>query len=170
MPPTTWIRPSLGHALRRLLRGLSPAALTAILFVGSVAADDTLTAEQAADVDYLIHTLISPCCWTTSVAEHGSGQAPVVEADVTERVKRGESRDEIIDAYLAQYGERILVEPRRQGFNRIAYIVPWVAVGLGLLIIWRISRRGGHRGEPAAAGGVPPLSDRVRDELAQLDD
>lgn len=133
-----------------------------------------LTAEQEALVDDLTHSLVAPCCWTASVAEHGSGQAPVLEAQIRRMVHDGMTREAIIDHYLAEYGERILVEPRRRGFNVLAYWMPWIAGLCGALgIVYFVKRR--RPAETHAAPSVPatesdPYRRRVREELLRLDD
>ena len=52
-------------------------------------------------------------------------------------VAAGKSREEILDYFVAQYGERILATPRPRGFNRLVYILPGVVLifGAGLLYI-----------------------------------
>lgn len=147
-------------------------ALVVLLPVSTLAAPGAgLTPAQEADHDYLIHRLMAPCCWTSSVAEHGSGQAPVVEAEIREMLLEGRSRQEIEDHYIAKFGERILVEPKARGFNVLAYVTPWLLLLVGLGIIVRFATRG--RGEPEATPAETPPSDpyvaRVRDELRRLD-
>jgi cytochrome c-type biogenesis protein CcmH/NrfF len=132
---------------------------------------DPLTPAQEADVDYLTHRLIAPCCWTASVAEHGSGQAPVVEAEVRNMVASGMSRQAIEDHYVAEFGQRILVEPRARGFNHLAYWMPWIAVLVGLGLIFRFTRKGSRDAEddPTPETPADPYVARVREELRRLD-
>ena len=50
-------------------------------------------------------------------------------------VAEGKSRDEILNHYVAQYGERILAAPRAKGFNILAYVLPWAALIFGVWIL-----------------------------------
>ncbi len=67
--------------------------------------------------------------------------------------------DQQIKAYFAQqYGDRVLAEPPRTGLNWLVYILPWVAIAGGVVLVWRVlvSMRGRHgklvsEGEDSAA-------------------
>ncbi len=107
--------------------------------------------------------LISPCCWTTTVATHGSGAAPRIQAEVRGMVSRGMSEREILDHYVAQFGERILAKPKKRGFNLAAYWVPYLAILAGAAVIVGIFRqrrrvRGSGSGprEAIVGDGAPP--------------
>jgi cytochrome c-type biogenesis protein CcmH len=54
-----------------------------------------------------------------------------MRAEVQAMVTQGKGRDEILDYYVAQYGERILATPRAKGINVLAYIAPWALLVLG---------------------------------------
>jgi len=181
--------PSFASLARRRGAALGLALATVLAASVALAAPapeeaPVLTAEQEALVDDLTHALVAPCCWTASVAEHGSGQAPVVEAEVRQMVAADSTRDAILAYYIDKYGERILVEPRRRGFNRLAYWTPWTALVAGALgIVWFVrKRRPGGRStreetrEQVTKPSAPaaPVGDehrrRVREELLRLDD
>ncbi len=75
--------------------------------------------------------LIAPCCWSAPVSQHFSEVSDQIRAEIREMVAAGKSREEIMDHYVAQYGERILATPRPSGFNILVYILPWVALITG---------------------------------------
>jgi cytochrome c-type biogenesis protein CcmH len=79
--------------------------------------------------------LIAPCCWTQPISEHDSAVAQEMRDQVRVMVGRGMSREAILDYFVAQYGERILAAPRPEGFNRLVYILPWVALLAGAAIV-----------------------------------
>ncbi len=97
------------------------------------AADNNMD-EIARDIE---DNLIAPCCWSTPVSQHYSPAADEIRREVRAMLAEGKSRDEILSHYVAQYGERILAAPRAEGFNILAYVLPWAALvlGAGLLII-----------------------------------
>ena len=155
--------------MRRTVLGLLFAIL---LGIGTGGGATELTPEQEQLVDELTHQLMAPCCWTASVAEHGSGQAPVLEAEIRDAVAAGQTGPEILDFYVAKFGERILVEPRRSGFNVLAYWIPWVALVLGLLLIVSFVRKRRHvpvTAGAAASPSVDPYRRRVQEELERLE-
>lgn len=56
-------------------------------------------------------------------------------------VAAGMSREAILDHFVALYGERVLAAPRPEGFNRLAYILPWAALGVGGGILFLLLRK-----------------------------
>lgn len=55
---------------------------------------------------------IAPCCWSQSVAMHDSPVAREMREEIVEFVSEGKTEEEIVDFYVARYGERILRVPR----------------------------------------------------------
>jgi cytochrome c-type biogenesis protein CcmH/NrfF len=121
-----------------------------------------LRPEQEAQARKIFDELISPCCWTTTVATHGSGAAPRIQAEVRGMIAQGKSHQQILDFYVAQYGERILAKPKKSGFNLTAYWVPYLAIlaGIALTVLLVRKRRFvvGRAGSPAAAAPPDPSS------------
>jgi cytochrome c-type biogenesis protein CcmH len=110
-------------------------AILGMLWVAAaLGADNAQIDKKAREID---DNLIAPCCWTQPVSEHYSEVAEKIRKEVRAMVAAGSSRDEILDHFVAQYGERILAAPRATGFNGLVYILPWLALVLGawLLII-----------------------------------
>jgi cytochrome c-type biogenesis protein CcmH/NrfF len=70
-----------------------------------------LTLRQSAEVKRVEESLLAPCCYSQSVAQHMSAEAEQMRHEVTEMVASGRSETEIIDHYKALYGERILIVP-----------------------------------------------------------
>lgn len=54
----------------------------------------------------------------------------------------GKTADQIVDAFVAEYGERALMAPPARGFNLAAYLVPSLLILLlGAVLGWAIRRR-----------------------------
>ena len=68
----------------------------------------------------------------------------------------GRGRDEILDFYVAEYGERILSMPRAQGFNLTAYVLPGLFLLLGAWITVVLIRKW-HRPKQLAVPEKPHL-------------
>jgi cytochrome c-type biogenesis protein CcmH len=61
------------------------------------------------------------------------------------KLNAGESDRQIIDYFVAQYGQRVLAQPPARGFNLLVWIIPVVFLALaaaGLIIILRRWSRG----------------------------
>jgi len=117
--------------------------------------------------------LIAPCCYSQQVSVHQSGAADDVRKDVRLRLAAGETRQQILDAYVAQYGKRILAEPPAEGFDLALYVLPpLLLIGSAALVI-ALVRRFSHRPAIQAAAAQPlasPTYDaRLDDELRDLD-
>lgn len=88
---------------------------------------------------------MAPCCWSENLAMHRSEVAAEMRAEIGRRVREGQSDREILDAFIARYGQRILVVPE----GKLGDILLWAPPVLFLLalvfvvrlvIVWR--RRG----------------------------
>jgi len=79
--------------------------------------------------------IIAPCCFKYPVAYHISGASTNVKLRIRELLEEGKSEEEIIDEYVAEYGERILSAPRAEGFGLAAYLLPVIAILLATTVI-----------------------------------
>jgi cytochrome c-type biogenesis protein CcmH len=120
--------------------------------------------------------LIAPCCFSQQVSVHQSPAADEVRADVRVRLAAGQTRREILDAYVARYGKRILAEPPAEGFDLTLYLVPIFTLllsGAALgFVVRRFARRKPQRTGTADATAPPADVDaetRLDDELRDLD-
>jgi cytochrome c-type biogenesis protein CcmH len=57
---------------------------------------------------------------------------------IREKLAAGWTEEEIDAYFAAQYGDRVLAQPPRQGFNWLAYLVPLVLMLLGAAVVGRI--------------------------------
>ena len=107
-------------------------------------------------------------CQNLSVADSPSEMASQMRAIIRERLAAGESPAEVQRYFVERYGEWILLSPPRRGFNLLVWLVPLVAVVVGLAVtvalVWRWThRRRGVRTAPVALD--PAMSERIRREL-----
>ena len=92
-----------------------------------------------------------------------------------EYVGRGMSRDEVLAAFAADYGtQAVLARPIDKGFNRLAWLVPYLAGVSSALVALVVARRWSRReaapdARQASAGDDPELRNRLDDELRDLD-
>jgi cytochrome c-type biogenesis protein CcmF len=94
-------------------------------------------------------------------------------ARIKQLVDEGKDHDTILAAFVKEYGQHVRDVPENTGFNRLAWLLPYLLAGAGLVVIILNARRWSHA--PAAiAGGVPApldpaLDARLDDELRDLD-
>ncbi|MBI2615279.1 MAG: cytochrome c-type biogenesis protein CcmH [Gemmatimonadetes bacterium] len=108
--------------------------------------------------------------------------SPAMHRRVVELVEQKKSAQEILDAFVAQYGESVLMAPPRAGFNLAGYLVPGILItlvgGALAVVIVRQTRaravtaaaKGGRGGPDGPAGlGEPDLSSTLPpDEQARI--
>jgi cytochrome c-type biogenesis protein CcmH len=149
----------------------------ALVIVGCLALAAPATAsEQRPTLAELERELVCPTCKTTLEMSN----APVADrmrAFIRQRIAAGDTKSEIKDKLVAQFGEGVLAAPPARGFNLLAWLVPIAggliaAVAVALLAVrWSRSR--------AAPAGVssrdgrrpldPELERRVDEELARFE-
>jgi cytochrome c-type biogenesis protein CcmH/NrfF len=105
--------------------------------------------------------------------------ADEARANIREKLRAGETRDQIVAEYMADFGAEALAVPPNKGVLRIIWAVPIVAIGLGafglfrLLRRWRTASGGSPTSIPAseAARAAPhdAYDARLDDELNDLD-
>ena len=111
----------------------------------------------------------------------GIANGPQADAQrnfIRKLIAQGKTEQQIKDALVVQYGDRVLALPREEGFNLAVYLVPLAVVlaGLVLLVValprWRRRTRAAAAAGSAATPG-PSLSDedasRLDEDLARYD-
>jgi cytochrome c-type biogenesis protein CcmF len=108
---------------------------------------------------------------TKCTCGHAEDQRAVLRAQIDE----GKSDDDIISALRDLYGgQHFLRQPLDEGFNRLAWAVPYVIGGVAFVGIALVARRWSHQDRLASASGGsvpldPDMNDRLDDELRNLD-
>jgi cytochrome c-type biogenesis protein CcmH/NrfF len=124
----------------------------------------------------LQHELVCTCgCGHTNLAEcrkDPCATSHAMRGQLAALIDQGKSHDEIIVAFVEKYGsEEMLASPRNQGFNRLAWLLPWTvgggaAVAVGFVAV-RWSRK--HDAVPSELPAEAEADDRLDDELRNLD-
>jgi len=106
-------------------------------------------------------------CQNLSVADSPSEMASQMRAIIRERLAAGESPADVQRYFVDRYGEWILLSPPRRGFNLLVWLLPLVAVVVGLAVTAALVWRWSHRPRAARAMPVvdPAMSERIRREL-----
>jgi len=72
-------------------------------------------------------------------------------------VTRGDSDSLVQQAFVQKYGPTVLAAPTTTGFDRTAWIMPFVVLLLGFGLVVYIVRLWKNRPEPAIADGLRPV-------------
>jgi cytochrome c-type biogenesis protein CcmH len=76
-----------------------------------------------------------PVCEGESVADSPSGLATDMRALIRTRVAAGVPDQQILDEFVASYGDGILSEPPKRGISLGVWLGPTIGVGLGTLLL-----------------------------------
>jgi cytochrome c-type biogenesis protein CcmH len=146
-----------------------------------------LSNEQRDDLEHRIKcqcgcTLDVYTCRTTDFSCQVS---PAMHRDVLSLVEGGYTADEILAAFTETYGQKVLMAPRREGFNLAGYWMPFAALGTGGVVVAALIRRWGRRAAEvnaaaradlahvgangSAPSSAPWAGDATPDELARLE-
>jgi cytochrome c-type biogenesis protein CcmH/NrfF len=91
--------------------------------------------------------------------------------ELDQRVARNESDDLTLQAFVQEYGEKVLAAPRTHGFGLTAWVMPIVVVLVGLMVIWFVLDRWRKRAIAAPVAHVSPeLLARAQRETNREDD
>lgn len=92
--------------------------------------------------------------------------------ELTTALQRGDSDDLVLQAFVQKYGATVLAAPTTTGFNRVAWIMPFAALGAGIFAVVYVVRVWKSR-QPAlaasAASGPAPSAelDEYRERARQ---
>jgi len=128
----------------------------------------SLSTAQTAEIQKVEKRLLAPCCYTQSIAEHGSDIAVQMRGEVAEMVADGKSESEIVEHYRTIYGDRILIVP--DGITgKILFSLPVAITALSCFVFFvcfrKMLRSGRHERIPEVSQTRPALSDALKEKI-----
>jgi cytochrome c-type biogenesis protein CcmH len=100
--------------------------------------------------------------------------ATPMRAEVRERLQKGETIDQIVESFVQRMGPKVLSAPTTKGFDLTAWVMPFLALCLGIVVVgWIVVKM--VRPAPSAAGaagtgGPAPVDPRVEKELREFEE
>jgi cytochrome c-type biogenesis protein CcmH len=129
--------------------------------------------ERDPEVEAIGRELRCPVCQGMPIGESPSETAQAMMKRVRELHAEGKSHQEILDYFVARYGEWVLLRPEARGFRLVVWLMPPLGLLLGLAAIFAYVRRNkGKPAEPAVpavATTEDPYLKRVREGLEKGD-
>ncbi len=174
-------RPPVRPSAQDSLPGAGPAGKVA----DPASAGRPLDATTAADIDaayQAIEKQLKCSCgcgldiYTCRTTDFNCTYSPQLHRRVVALAQEGKTAQQIIDAFIAEYGQQVLLSPPKRGFNLVGYLLPSVVVLVAAALLFAVLKR---RTRAAAVRAVAPMSpghvdaspaelERLRRELERL--
>ena len=117
-----------------------------------------------------ISKIRSPFCPGLMLEICPTAQAEALRDSIQAMAETGLAADSVVELVVAQYGEEYRAYPKRSGAGLVAWIVPPLALVLGLGAVVLVLR---HLREPEGSGTGEELSDqeqeRIREAMAAME-
>lgn len=128
--------------MNRKLLLLLMIVVAASLFITAqrVKAQEPVPGPSDDEVLAVAKKLYCPVCPNTPLDVCETKACQDWRAQIKDQLASGWSEQQILDYFVAQYGERVLAEPQRKGFASFVWVLPVIATLLGLVIVWRVLR------------------------------
>jgi cytochrome c-type biogenesis protein CcmH len=146
------------------------AALAAALALAAPA----LASEAHPTLNELEGEVMCPICHTT-LDQSNSAAAQRIKAYIVRRIRAGDTKSQIEDRLVADFGPSILAQPPKKGFDLLAWLLPIGGLLVGAVAVgyaaWRWTRSREPEPALAAVGPLDPeLERRLDDELRRFDE
>ena len=97
----------------------------------------------------------------------GCPDSDMMRNELMAAVNRGDSDSLVQQAFVQKYGPTVLAAPTTTGFDRTAWIMPFVVLLAGCALLVYIVRSWRNRPAPALADGVTPVHGRELDQFRE---
>lgn len=150
---------------QRLLLAL--LAIVATLYTVSLVQAQNYPTDD--EVNAIAKKLYCPVCPNTPLDVCETQACADWRAQIRDQLADGWSEEQVRAYFVEQYGERVLAEPERSGFNSLIWILPVVAVALGLFVAVQVLRSWHRERETAAETAVSRAPDVPPETLAKIE-
>jgi cytochrome c-type biogenesis protein CcmH/NrfF len=137
-------------------------ALLALALPAGTSAQEPQT--SLADIE---DEVMCPVCGVTLELATEAPQAIQEREFIRERVAAGESKEEIKDALVAEFGPEVLAVPEAEGFDLAAWLVPGIAIAIAAVAILFALRRWRRDADQSGDGPAEPPAAALSDEDAE---
>ncbi|HEX5799870.1 MAG TPA: cytochrome c-type biogenesis protein [Gaiellaceae bacterium] len=143
--------------------------LLAACLLGLACAGTAAASEEHPTAAELESELVCPVCDSTLDTSNAE-IARRMKVRIRERIAAGATKSEIKAEFVEQFGERVLAEPPKRGFDLLAWVLPLVGGALALVAVATVARGWRRAGAAAEAQPTdvpldPGLERRLDDEL-----
>jgi cytochrome c-type biogenesis protein CcmH len=134
--------------------------------------------ERAKEVGGKVKCMCGSCSMTAAGCSHPggefSGPCPTAKGmlqQIDQHIAKGETNDQIMQAFVQEYGASVYAEPPKSGFSLVAWMMPTFYLVLGtLVVIFVISRWVKKNAVETSPGSAPtkPISPELLQRARKL--
>jgi len=143
----------------------------ALVFLCVLATPSLLLAEvqdeTALDIQVreIAKTLRCTVCQTENIWESGAPLAQQMRDVVRERLKRGQSPEDIQEYFLSRYGDYIMMKPPTHGVNWVLWLAPFILLFGGGILLYKEVIGWVRRTPSPPTDPPPPLDEQARQRI-----
>ena len=126
---------------RRGLAWLIVPAVALVVILVALWPGDNAAADPEARAYNLAVSLKCPICAGESLAGSQTDLAKDLRTRIDEEIAAGRTDEEIVDAFVAAYGEQILLDPPSTGWGVVLWAAPLGVLVVGLIAIVGLRRK-----------------------------
>jgi cytochrome c-type biogenesis protein CcmH/NrfF len=133
--------------------------------------------DNSTRIERLGHRMMCACGCNQILLEcnHvGCTYSSTMRDELVSAVNAGNGDGAVLQSFVEKYGSTVLAAPTNSGFNRVAWLMPYVALAIGVAGVVLVVRNWKTRPMPAPAGNSPtPRSsdlDRFREQARRETD
>jgi cytochrome c-type biogenesis protein CcmH len=114
--------------------------------------------------------------FTCRTTDFSCTYSPRLHREVLALRSQGKTAQQVLDAFVAKYGEKALMAPKPKGFNLAGYLVPGMTIlsAAAALVMLIVRRRSAVAAAPtpsaAPSAASPEELERLRRALAEVED
>jgi cytochrome c-type biogenesis protein CcmH len=144
----------------------------AVAVVALALAAPALASEQHPTLSELEGQVMCPTCHTT-IDQSNSAIANRIRQFIVSRIAAGDTRSQIKQRLVDQFGPAVLAAPPRKGFDLLAWWLPFAGLAAAVAVVSAAAWRWARVREPVAPGPPtrldPELEQRLDEELARFE-
>jgi cytochrome c-type biogenesis protein CcmH len=108
---------------------------------------DGANQSEAQQVRQIAAGLHCPVCKDLSVADSPAPLAQQMREQIAQKLRAGETPDQIRAEFVAAYGDSVLMSPPKRGLSAAVYVLPAIVIAAGLVVAMTLVRRWVRRPE-----------------------
>ena len=150
----------MGRRAKNRCAQLATLVLAILIFMG--AGDDS------ARFNALGHRMMCSCRCGQVLLEcnHvGCQSSDKMRYELLAALERGDNDNLILQAFIRNYGATVIAAPTANGFDRVAWVMPFVALAMGTAFVVIVVRAWKNKPAPALADGIMIRKAEELDEL-----